>query len=129
MLPQGWNGVIAPDKNCAYFIISNFKGDQKAEITGLEYDGWAPVFCQPTIITDNKATVTFTADHNTSIAQPIAFMIKGDKVLAEQIDTKTILLTATERSKVTVLMFGKDKEPYLKKQTLRKGKSVKLQMP
>ena len=129
MLPYGWNGLIAPDKDCPYFIISNFKGDQNAEIVGLQYDGWAPVFNQPTVIADNKSKVRFTADHNTSIAQPITFMVKGDNVVAEQMDTKTILLTATERSKVTILIFGKDKEPYLKTLALRKGKSVKLQMP
>ena len=66
-LPEGWNGAIAPDENCAYFIASNFRGENVAVLKGIQYDGWAPVFYQPTTIADNASEVTFTA-HQNSIA-------------------------------------------------------------
>ncbi len=127
MLPEGWNGVIAADMTCPYFIISNFKGDTDAEIKGLEYDGWAPVFRQPTSISENKASVTFAADQNTSIVQPLNIMIKGDNVTAVQTDDESVNITADSRTRISVKIIRHKKELYLKSLTLRKGKTVKVQ--
>ena len=127
MLPEGWNGVIAPDNDCPYFIISNFKGETDAEITDLEYDGWAPVFYQPTVIAGNKSSVRFTTEQNTSIVQPLNIMIKGDNVTAVQTDDQTVDITASARTKISVMIMSHKKELYLKSLTLRKGKTVKVQ--
>jgi hypothetical protein len=127
MLPEGWNGVIAADMTCPYFIISNFKGDTDAEIKDLEYDGWAPVFRQPTSISENKASVTFAADQNTSIVQPLNIMIKGDNVTAVQTNDDSVNITADSRTRISVKIIRHKKELYLKSLTLRKGKTVKVQ--
>ena len=127
LLPEGWNGVIAPDNDFPYFIISNFKGDASAELKGLQYEGWAPVFNQPTYIAGNRSSVTFTAEQNTSVVQPLTIMIKGDNITAEQIGEDIVNITASCRTKVSVMIMGDKKEPYLKNLTLRKGKTVKVQ--
>ena len=124
ILPEGWNGVIAPDNDCPYFIVSNFKGNTHIELSGLSYDGWAPVFRQPTIISENTSSIKFAAAQNTSIVQPLTIMVKGNNVLAEQIDDDTVKLSTTTRTKVSIIFKSADKEPYYKKMTLRKGKTV-----
>lgn len=124
ILPEGWNGVIAPDNDCPYFIVSNFKGNTHIELSGLSYDGWAPVFRQPTIISENTSSIKFAAAQNTSIVQPLTIMVKGNNVLAEQIDDDSIKLSTTTRTKVSIIFKSADKEPYYKKMTLRKGKTV-----
>lgn len=101
-LPEGWNGVIAPDADCAYFIVSNFKGEDTATMANVQYNGWAPIFSQPTTIMKDAATVTLTTAQNTSIAQPIVWMLKGSHVVAKLLDDNTVELTATANTKATI---------------------------
>lgn len=101
-LPQGWNGAIAPDESCAYFIVSNFRGEHTAELKGLQYEGWAPVFYQPTTIANNASEVTFKVHQNNSIALPISVMLKGDRAVAQMIDETSAHITATAPTTVSV---------------------------
>lgn len=101
-LPEGWNGAIAPDENCAYFIASNFRGENVAVLKGIQYDGWAPVFYQPTTIADNASEVTFTAHQNNSIVLPISVMLKGNGVVAQLIDKSSAYITASAQTSVAV---------------------------
>ncbi|MDO4737691.1 MAG: hypothetical protein Q4A50_03610 [Bacteroidales bacterium] len=102
LLPEGWNGVIAPDNNCSYFIASNFKGENTATVKGLQYGNRAPVFYQPTTIANNASTVTFTAHQNSSIAHPLTIMLQGDNVTAQMIDETSAYITATAKTTISV---------------------------
>ncbi|MDO5482808.1 MAG: hypothetical protein Q4F47_07215 [Bacteroidaceae bacterium] len=101
-LPHGWNGAIAPDESCPYLLISNFRGTPTATLKRLQYQGWAPVFHQPTTITNNTSQATLTAPQNHSIAMPISIMLKSHNIIAQMIDETTAHITATAPTTVTV---------------------------
>ena len=102
LMPAGWNAVIAPDKDCAFFLASNFRGETTATVTGISYNGWAPVFYQPTTISDNTSSVTLTAAENSSVAQPLALMIQGGDVIAQLEDETSAYITATSKTTISV---------------------------
>ena len=127
-LPNGWNGVIAPDNGCAYFIASNFKGESKATVSDIQYNGQAPVFYQPTTINDSKATVTFEVHQNNSAVQPITLMVNGSNVVAQLIDETSAYITATSDATVSVSISVKGQaEPVcLDNQSIKKDKSIRV---
>ena len=95
MLPEGWNGVIAPDDGCAYLLVSNFRGSENtATISKLQYRGYAPVFIEPTIVRADSATVTFRAFLNNSVAQPVRLLVKGSDIQAQMADEQTAYIIA-----------------------------------
>ncbi len=105
MLPAGWNGVIAADADCAYLLVSNFKGaENEAVVNGLQYQGGAPVFAQPTVISDSKASVTFMANQNNSVAQPITAVIKGTAVEAQMETESSLFITGKSATRITLNM-------------------------
>lgn len=128
LLPEGWNGVIAPDKGCAYFIISNFRGENSAVLKGLQHNGWAPVFYQPTVIADNASEVTFAVHQNNSIALPISVMLKGENVVAQMIDESSAYITASAQTSVAVSMAaGGGSSPVCKDGiVIKKNETVKV---
>ena len=130
LLPTGWNGVIAPDADRAWFIAANFKGDATATLTGVQYQQWAPVFYQPTTISADKATVTLTAQQNNSVAQPIAVMVKGSDVTAQLIDEQSAYITATANATITVGIAVKgQKDPAcLEAYSLKKGETIRVSL-
>lgn len=66
-LPEGWNGVIVPDAGCSYLLISNFKGENTANLTHLNLKGWEPMFPETTHITKNGSTLTLQVEQNHSV--------------------------------------------------------------
>ena len=126
-LPEGWNGVIAPDEGCAYMLVSNFKGtSNKATLDGIQFDGKAPVFQQKTSITDSKATTTFNLQPNTSAAQPLRFLVEGTNVEAQLEDETSAYITAVADAAITVSVIPTDGSDIVSKDiTLAKGNTVK----
>lgn len=110
-LPVGWNGVIAPDADRSYLLVSNFKGENTATLTGIQWQEMAPVFYEPTTIADNKSTVTFTIQQNHSVAQPITILLKGSNVTAQQIDETSAYITATSDANITVAITANGNLP------------------
>lgn len=127
-LPAGWNGVIAPDNDCAYFIVSNFKGENTATVKGLQYYKWAPVFEQPTTITNDASTVTFTAQQNHSVAQPITIMVKGNNLTAQLIDESSAYITANGNATISVgiAVKGQEEAAYLEGYNLKKNQTIRV---
>ena len=112
LLPEGWNGVIAPDSLGAYLFISNFDGKITEHTIGnvqypLVKDGetlgmWAPVFNVETRISNSHSTAKFTLEHNRSFGQPINFFIKGDNVIASSDSESEAYVKA--RKNTTIIM-------------------------
>ncbi len=128
LLPEGWNGVITPDADRAYFIVSNFKGENTAMVKGLQYFKWAPVFYHPTTITNDASTVTFTAQQNSSIAQPITIMVKGSNLTAQLIDETSAYITATADATISVgiAVKGQEEPAYAEGYGLKKGETIRV---
>lgn len=125
LLPEGWNGIIAPDAGCAYFLVSNFKGSTAtATLSQVQYDGMAPVFTQPTEITDSHSTVTLTAQQNNSVAQPLTIFLKGSHVTAQLIDDTSAYITATDDATIDITIATTT----LKGVILTKGATVRVSL-
>lgn len=129
LLPTGWNGVIAPDQNVAFLLISNFKSTTaQAEISGLQYEGWAPVFKQETTINDSKSSVTLTVHQNNSVAMPLSIMLKGSNITARLLDDNSATITANAKTTITVSMQTVDDAPVTGEVTLQKGECIKVSL-
>ena len=129
LLPEGWNGVIASDADCAYLLISNFRGaDNQASVSGIQFQGWAPVFYQPTTITANAAAVTLSVQQNSSLAQPIRLMVKGTDVEARLENDTTAYITALQDATVSIgiALPGQEEPAYKDNLEIKKGKTVKV---
>lgn len=130
-LPKGWNGVIAPDRGCDYFIVGNFRGDSTAILSTLTHRGMAPVFRQPTHIHDSASTVTLVAQPNHSIAHALPILVNGSHVVATLVDDDTAaLLTATSDTRVSVDIHSpKQNNPAHKSEiAIKKGQTVKVSL-
>lgn len=127
-LPTGWNGVIAPDADRAYFIAANFKGENTATLTSVQYNGYAPVFSEPTTVVDSKATVTLTVQQNNSVAQPIALMLQGSNVVAQLIDETSAYITATSDATITVSIAveGQKDGALLNNYAIKKNETIRV---
>ncbi len=128
LMPTGWNAVIAPDADCAYFLASNFKGEPVAQVSGIQHQGWAPVFYQQTSIVNNASTVTFKAAQNNSVAQAIRLMVKGNDVEAQLIDDTTAYITALADATISVgiALNGQAEPAYKENVEIKKGKTIKV---
>ncbi len=85
MVPQGWNGVIAPDPDgTSYMLLSNFISDQKCELQNISLKLGAPVFSVPTLIIDGKSSATFVAEINHSVSEILKVFVKGADVTTIQ---------------------------------------------
>ena len=134
-LPEGWNGVIAPDSLGAYLFISNFDGQTTEDaLEDVQYpltkddedwEMWAPVFNVETYIADSHSTATFTLDRNRSFAQPINFFIKGDNVIAFSASETTAYVTARKNTTITMAVCVDNMEELvIKNVKLKAGQTV-----
>lgn len=129
LLPTGWNGVIAPDQNVAFLLLSNFKGTSaQTQVSGLQYEGWAPVFKQETTINNSQSSANLTVNQNNSIAMPLSFMLKGSNVTARLLDETSAVITATARTTVNVSIQTVDEGSVTTEITLQKGESAKVSL-
>ena len=111
-VPEGWNGVIAPDPDGArYLLLSNFASDRKCVLSGISCELGAPVFCVPTVIEESKASATFACEINHSVSEVLRTFIKGDNITAVQVadDSCAVYLQAQKKqTEVTVSIVGDD---------------------
>lgn len=122
-LPEGWNGVIAPDADRYYFLASNFKGENTATLKDLQVQGTvAPVFYEPTTINSSKATVTFTVQQNHSVAHPLAVMVSGSNLTAQLIDDTSAYITATSDGVINVAINTAALNDY----SIKKGETIRV---
>ena len=134
-LPEGWNGVIAPDSLGAYLFICNFVG--KTSETGIEnvqfpltkdgtaWEMWAPVFNVETNITKSHSSAKFTLEHNRSFGQPINFFIKGDNVIASSVSDTVANVTARKNTTISLAVCVDNMEKLIIKNIkLKAGKTV-----
>ncbi len=129
LLPEGWNGVIATDDDRAFMLVSNFKGKSNtANVTNLQYQGYAPIFYQVTMVTDSKSAVSLFAVKNSSVAQIIRFMVKGTDIIANLVNDTTAYITASEATviKVGISVSGSEKPAYLEGIELQKEERVRV---
>lgn len=85
VVPEGWNGVIAPDPDGThYLLLSNFVSDRKVQLTDVACPLGAPVFSTPTTITESKSAATFAAEINHSVSDVLRVFVKGDALIAQQ---------------------------------------------
>ena len=134
-LPDGWNGIIAPDSCGAYLFISNFDGrttedaleDVQYPLTkdGEDWEMWAPVFNVETYIADSHSTAAFTLEQNRSFAQPINFFIKGDNVIAFSASETIAYVTARKNTTITMAVCVDNMEELvIKNVKLKAGQTV-----
>ena len=121
LLPSGWNGVIAPDADRSYFLVSNFRGETRAVLKDFQFQGAAPVFYEPTTISKSKATVTFTVEQNHSVAQPLAVLVSGSHVTARLISGTSAYITATANTTITISILS----AVLNDCILKKGETIR----
>ncbi len=105
-VPEGWNGVIAPDPDGAYYLLlSNFTSDRKCTLTEIACPLGAPVFSVPTTISGSKSTATFACENNHSASDVLRVFVKGDNITAiQQADDScaVYLMAAKRQAEVTV---------------------------
>ena len=112
VVPEGWNGVIAPDPDGAhYLLLSNFASDRKCVLNGISCELGAPVFSVPTTIEESKASSTFACEINHSVSEVLRTFIKGDNITAIQVaddSCAAYLQTQKKQAEVTVSIVSDD---------------------
>ena len=112
VVPEGWNGVIAPDPDGArYLLLSNFASDRKCLLSGISCELGAPVFSVPTVIEESKASATFACETNHSVSEVLRTFVKGDNITAVQApdDSCAVYLQAQKKqAEVTISIVGDD---------------------
>ena len=85
VVPQGWNGVIAPDPDDTHhLLLSNFVGDSLCVLSDIACPLGAPIFSEVTQISEGSSTVCFSADTCSSVSNVLRVFVVGDKVTALQ---------------------------------------------
>ena len=111
-VPEGWNGVIAPDPDGArYLLLSNFASDRKCNLNGITCELGAPVFSVPTTIEESKASAEFACEINHSASEVLRTFVKGSGITAIQApdDSCTVYLQASKKqTEITVSIVGDD---------------------
>ncbi len=134
-LPEGWNGVIAPDSLGAYLFISNFVGKTSETVIenvqfpltkdGEAWEMWAPVLNVETNITKSHSSAKFILEHNRSFGQPINFFIKGDNVMASSVSDTVANVTARKNTTISLAVCVDNMEKLIIKNIkLKAGKTV-----
>ena len=128
ILPEGWNGVIAPDPTGAYYMfISNFRGTTSAAIEGITIKSFAaPVFKMETTINDNKANINLDLQENNSFATQMKIFVAGSHVKAQLEDLNTAYITATENTTITVYGMPGNYHRFHQEVSLKRGETVKV---
>ena len=85
VLPEGWNGVVAPDPaGTHYLLLSNFDGDSCCVLTDMLCPLGAPVFRERTVIAEGKSSATFACRTNHSVSDVLRVFVKGTGLTAVQ---------------------------------------------
>ena len=128
LLPDGWNGVIAPDPSGAYYcLISNFRGATSATVDGITIKNLAaPVFSTETTIENNKAKTSLTLQQNNSFATQMKIFIQGSHIKAQLEDANTAYITATQDVTITVYGMPGDYTRRMTNATLSAGETIKV---
>ena len=85
VVPQGWNGVIAPDPDGTHhLLLSNFVGDSLCVLSDISCPLGAPIFSEVTLVDGGRSTVCFKADTCSSVSDVLRVFVGGDKVTALQ---------------------------------------------
>ena len=127
MMPEGWNGVIAPDPDGTHhLLVSHFAGETPSvTLTGIVCKDGAPVFDIPTTITNGRSTTTLIAKENNCVGNTLAIFIRGTDVVAWQDSNNShaAYLTAKASSKPTVTIISEGKA-YTATIKLKRGKTL-----
>ena len=112
-VPEGWNGVIAPDPDGAYYLLlANFVSDRKCALTEVACPLGAPVFGSPTSIADSKSAAEFVAEINHSVSETLRVFVKGDGLTALQDPADScaayLATTGKQPTEVTVSIVSGD---------------------
>ena len=85
VVPQGWNGIIAPDPDGTHHLmLSNFVGDSLCMLSDISCPLGAPIFSEVTQVDGGSSTVCFKADTCSSVNDVLRVFVGGDKVTALQ---------------------------------------------
>lgn len=100
VVPEGWNGVIAPDPDGAHYLfLSNFVGGRECTLSEMSCPLGAPVFSTTTTITASTSSATFAADKNHSVGDVLRVFVKGDGLVASQAADDSCAVYMTVNSK------------------------------
>ena len=113
-VPQGWNGVIAPDPDGTHhLLLSNFAGNERCVLHNITCPLGAPIFSTATIIDDDKATAFFRADSCSSVSNVLRVFVKGDDIIAQQVTDApcSVYLTSMnkKKSEITISIVSNGK--------------------
>ena len=112
-VPEGWNGIIAPDPDGArYLLLSNFASDRKCTLGGITCPLGAPVFRVPTVIDENKASAEFACEINRSVSEVLRVFVKGSGITAIQAtdDSCAVYLSAQKKQTQVTVSIVNDSE-------------------
>ncbi len=130
VVPQGWNGVVAPDPDGTnYMLLSNFISDKKCELQNISCKLGAPVFSVPTLIIDGKSSATFMAEINHSVSEILKVFVKSADVTAIQVGNDSCAAYVQNLQKETVspeISIIKDGTVVTGTIDIEKGKCVKV---
>ena len=130
LLPEGWNGIITPDPEGIYYVlVSNFKGQKDANITGICIkDFAAPIFKEETTIEDNKASVKLSLEQNNSFAQPLQIFIAGSNVKAVLTESRVAYVQALAATDITLWGMPGNMTRVKRDMSLTPGECVKVEL-
>lgn len=125
---NGWNGVIAPDPDGTYYmLLANFRGiSSNCKLSQVSLSTVAPVFKEPTIINDSKATAQFVADINYSIGETIKFGISGNNIVAMQDEADSCCIYIFAKANETIKISAAGCQTL--SQNVKKEKCIKAQI-
>ncbi len=133
-LSEGWNGVIAPDVTDGkvsglYMLLANFCGDTHTSLQGVAWNGQAPVFSVPTVISHNASSATFAVDPNHSLGETLCYCLEATDVKAQQdaADSAAVYVQnlSGKANAVTVNFYGSG-TAHTKELTLKKDQIVRI---
>ncbi len=84
-VPEGWNGVLAPDPDgTCWLVLANFASDVRCELSGISCPDGAPVFDVETAVSADGSSASFVAEQNHSAVQVLKVFVKGNSLTAVQ---------------------------------------------
>lgn len=130
-LPEGWNGVIAPDPDGSYFmLVSNFMGEKgDAALNNIRIGSKAPVLSVKTKIEDSASFAELSVSQNHSFADELRVFISGSGLTAVQDPDNPATVYVTNNSivstvpEITIIADGKS---FRKKIKIPSGKTMKV---
>ena len=126
-VPDGWNGLIAPDPDgTRYLLLCHFAGNAgETTLGGITCPLGAPIFREETTIAADHSQATFKVSENASTGQALRVFVKGSDITAHQ-DSESdeaAYLTATADTRAEVSIVTPD-STYTIQLTLREGETM-----